>query len=283
MTEKSKTTKQIRAIERIIKFQVDDGIESLSIAGKEVLADVAIDKQGNVTLYLNADGDKINEIQSLVPFVRLATVAGGTDVDKTKTVTLSQDLTQFALEIDSNSNELATLIKSESSIVLDLHGLVQRLLEIAGQLAELEAKNLAQDNRLTAVETKNIEQDNLIAIAQQTAGEHVYYLKNNESLSHRVTIHKYPSNEYDVTFEGVYEGVGITFNVGNNVKTTKGVLLNTIITENFVNGHQIVRSTGATVATSHENMNNFIRFTFTNVTSPVVTLRLKMTGNSTVL
>ena len=37
---KKKTTKQIRAIDRIIKFQIDDGIESLTIAGKEALADL---------------------------------------------------------------------------------------------------------------------------------------------------------------------------------------------------------------------------------------------------
>ena len=34
---KKKTTKEIRAIDRIIKFQIDDGIESLTIEGKEAL------------------------------------------------------------------------------------------------------------------------------------------------------------------------------------------------------------------------------------------------------
>ena len=159
MTKKSKSTKQIRAIDRIIKFQIDDGIESLTISGKEVLADVAIDRQANVTLFLNADPDKINEIQSLVPFVNVQTATGGTETDQTKTVTLSQDLTQFALEIADNSKELASLIKTQSSITLDLGGLVQRLLEIAGKLAELEQKNQEQDGRLTGIEAKDQEQD----------------------------------------------------------------------------------------------------------------------------
>ena len=157
---KKKTTKQIRAIDRIIKFQIDDGIESLTISGKEALADLEIDNKNNVTLYLNADKDKINELKSLVPFINLAIKEEGVDPDKTKSVTLSQDLTQFAIEIADNSKELASLIKSESSIVLDLDGLVKQLLEIAGKLAELEAKNLEQDNRLTAIETKDLEQDN---------------------------------------------------------------------------------------------------------------------------
>ena len=159
MVKKSKSTKQIRAIDRIIKFQIDDGIESLTISGKEVLADVAIDRKGNVTLFLNADPDKINEIQSLIPFVTVKTVTGGKETDKTKTVTLSQDLTQFALEIADNSKELVNLIKTQSSITLDLAGLVQQLLEIAGKLAELEQKNLEQDQRLTAIEAKDQEQD----------------------------------------------------------------------------------------------------------------------------
>lgn len=304
MTKKTKSTKQIRAIDRIIKFQIDDGIESLTISGKEVLADVAIDRQANVTLFLNADPDKINEIQSLVPFVTVQTVAGGTETDKTKTVTLSQDLTQFALEIADNSKELASLIKSQSSIVLDLNGLVQKLLEIAGKLVELEQKNQEQDNRLTAIEENNysqderlnyidvtqkahasklnaienmnVEQNRLITIAQKSAGEHVYYLINNEMSTHRTTIVKYPNNEYDVTFENVWEGLGLTFNVGNNTRTTRGVLLNTIITENMKNGCQIIRSTGSVIQKSYENRDNFIRFTFNNVTSPIVTVRIRM-------
>lgn len=156
---KKKTTKEIRAINRIIKFQIDDGIESLTIGGKEALADLEIDNKNNVTLYLNADKDKINELNSLVPFINLAIKEEGVDPDKTKSVTLSQDLTQFALEIADNSKELASLIKSESSIILDLDGLVQKLLEIAGKLAELEAKDLEQDNRLTVIESKDLEQD----------------------------------------------------------------------------------------------------------------------------
>ena len=157
---KKKTTKEIRAIDRIIKFQIDDGIESITIAGKEALADLEIDNKNNVTLYLNADKDKINELTSLVPFINLSVKEEGVDPDKQKSVTLSQDLTQFALEIADNSTELASLIKSESSIILDLEGLVQKLLEIAGKLAELEAKNLEQDNRLTDIEEKDLEQDN---------------------------------------------------------------------------------------------------------------------------
>ena len=163
---KKKTTKEIRAIDRIIKFQIDDGIESLTIAGKEALADLEIDNKNNVTLYLNADKDKINELHSLVPFINLAIKEEGVDPDKTKYVTLSQDLTQFALEIADNSKELASLIKSESSIILELDGLVQKLLEIAGKLAELETKNLEQDDRLTVIEEKDQEQDDRLSLLE---------------------------------------------------------------------------------------------------------------------
>ena len=182
MVRKSKSTKQVRAIDRIIKFQIDDGIESLTISGKEVLADVSIDSKAHVTLFLNADPDKINEIQSLVPFITIDKVTGGTETDKTKTVTLSQDLTQFSLEIADNSRELAKLIKTQSSIVLDLDGIVQKLLEIAGKLAELERKNQEQDERMTAIEEKNSTQDNRlngINRAQETLAGKVTTLENN--------------------------------------------------------------------------------------------------------
>ena len=163
---KKKTTKEIRAIDRIIKFQIDDGIESLTIEGKKALADLEIDNKNNVTLYLNADKDKINELHSLVPFINLAVNEYWSDPDKQKSVTLSQDLTQFALEIADNSKELASLIKSESSIILDLDGLIQQLLEIAGKMAELEAKDLEQDNRLTDIEAKDLEQDNRLTVIE---------------------------------------------------------------------------------------------------------------------
>ena len=192
MSKKSKSTKEVRAIDSIIKFQIDDGIESLSISGKEVLADVAIDRQANVTLFLNADPDKINEIQSLVPFVTVQTVTGGTETDKTKTVTLSQDLTQFALEIADNSKELASIIKSKSSIKLDLGGLVQKLLEIAGKLAELEQKNQEQDQRLTAIEAKDQEQDNKLATLETEQAEHAskltYLESKNTEQDNRLTV-----------------------------------------------------------------------------------------------
>ena len=164
---KKKTTKEIRAIDRIIKFQIDDGIESLTIKGKEALADLEIDNKNNVTLYLNADKDKINELHSLVPFINLAIKEEGVDPDKQKSVTLSQDLTQFAIEIADNSKELATLIKTQSSIVLDLDGLVQKLLEIAGKLAELERKNQEQDERMTTIEAKDLEQDGRLTTIEE--------------------------------------------------------------------------------------------------------------------
>ena len=177
---KKKTTKEIRAIDRIIKFQMDDGIESLTIAGKEALADLEIDNKNNVTLYLNADKDKINELKSLVPFINLAVNEYWADPDKQKSVTLSQDLTQFALEIADNSKQLASIIKTESSIVLDLDGLVQKLLEIAGKIAELEAKDIEQDGRLTTIEAKDIEQDGRLDEIDVTQEAHAGKLNSLE-------------------------------------------------------------------------------------------------------
>lgn len=208
MTKKSKSTKQIRAIDRIIKFQIDDGIESLTISGKEALADVSIDSKANVTLYLNADKDKINDIQSLVPFVTVQTVTGGTETDKTKTVTLSQDLTQFALEIADNSKELASIIKAKSSIKLDLAGLVQKLLDIAGKLAELEEKNQEQDQRLTAIEAKNQEQDNKLATLETEQAEHASKLATLENNIHHTNENRFMVSNANISITTTHSLIG---------------------------------------------------------------------------
>lgn len=163
---KAKSTKKVRAIDTIIKFQIDDGIESLTISGKDVLADVSMDSKANVTLFMNADPDKINEIKSEIPFVNIETLESGTETDKKKSVTLSQDLTKFALEIADNSKELANIIKSQSSIVVDLAGLTQKLLEISNKLLELENKNIEQDGRLNENDVRNNEQDTKLTMLE---------------------------------------------------------------------------------------------------------------------
>ena len=197
---KKKTTKEIRAIDRIIKFQIDDGIESITIGGKEALADLEIDNKNNVTLYLNADKDKINELHSLVPFINLAVNEYWADPDKQKSVTLSQDLTQFALEIAGNSKELASIIKTESSIVLDLDGLVQQLLEIAGKIAKLEAKDLEQDNRLTEIEEKDQEQDNRLTVIEEKDQEQDDRLTTLESNVQQEQLYNVSTNTVVHTF-----------------------------------------------------------------------------------
>ena len=219
---KKKTTKEIRAIDRIIKFQIDDGIESITIAGKEALADLEIDNKNNVTLYLNADKDKINELHSLVPFINLAIKEEGVDPDKQKSVTLSQDLTQFALEIADNSKELANLIKSESSIILDLDGLVQKLLEITGKLAELEAKNLEQDNRLTEIEAKDLEQDGRLTTIEEKDLEQDGRLTalENSGTDYRTEIITTVAPYYEEPFKEMY--IDGTFDTTHHLITNIG-------------------------------------------------------------
>lgn len=174
---KKKTTKQIRAIDRIIKFQIDDGIESLTIGGKEALADLEIDRNSNVTLYVNADKDKINEMKSLVPFINVAVKETGADPDKSKAVTLSQDLTKFALELSEDSKQLAEIIKAETSLTIDFAQLIERLnnLSTAVDKAErnsaqalakaekVEREQVEQAKALTGIVTEQTEQGNQLA------------------------------------------------------------------------------------------------------------------------
>lgn len=111
----AKTTKKVQGIYSLIKFQRHQGIESLTIEGKEDLADLSQDKHGDTTLILNADKDKVNEIASSVPYLGIAHTTTGTAPNQKKTATVSQDLTQFPL----TGGELVTVDKTAEGLTLN--------------------------------------------------------------------------------------------------------------------------------------------------------------------
>lgn len=93
----AKTTKLVRGIHSWIKFQKHQGVESLSIEGKQALADITHDKNGDTSLILNADADKLNTIHSAIPFISVSEEFSGVDPNQLKTAIISQDLTLFPL------------------------------------------------------------------------------------------------------------------------------------------------------------------------------------------
>lgn len=111
----AKTTKKVQGIHSLIKFQRHQGVESLTIEGKQDLADLSQDKQGDTTLILNADKDKVNEIASSVPYLGIAHTTTGTAPNQKKTATVSQDLTQFPL----SGGELVTVEKTAEGLTLN--------------------------------------------------------------------------------------------------------------------------------------------------------------------
>lgn len=111
----AKTTKKVQGIHSLIKFQRHQGVESLTIEGKESLADLKQDNKGDTSLILNADEDKINEIESTVPYLHAESVLSGGNPDKLRTAIISQDLTQFPL----SGGELVTVTKTTEGLTLD--------------------------------------------------------------------------------------------------------------------------------------------------------------------
>lgn len=111
----AKTTKKVQGIHSLIKFQRHQGVESLTIEGKEELADLKQDSKGDTSLILNADKDKVNEVASAVPYLEIAHTTTGTAPNQTKTATVSQDLTQFPL----TGGELVTVDKSGDTLTLN--------------------------------------------------------------------------------------------------------------------------------------------------------------------
>ncbi len=110
-----KTTKLVRGIHSWIKFQKHQGVESLSIEGKQALADITQDKNGDTSLILNADADKLNTIHSDIPFISVSEEFSGVDPNQLKTATISQDLTLFPL----SGGELVTVTKETDTLTIN--------------------------------------------------------------------------------------------------------------------------------------------------------------------
>lgn len=112
-----KSTKLVRAISSIITFQkrIPQGIQSVTIKGKESLADLELDKNYDMDLKLNADKDKLNGVSSSVPFIQATTTTTGSVPDEQKSVTLAQDLREFPL----TSGGLVTVEKTENALTLN--------------------------------------------------------------------------------------------------------------------------------------------------------------------
>ena len=109
-----KTTKRVRGIHSLIKFQKHQGVESLTIQGKDTLADVSQDKNGDTNLILMADVDKVNSVTSNVPYLGVSHSITGEEPDKNKTANISQDLTQFPI----SGGELVTVTKEPESLTI---------------------------------------------------------------------------------------------------------------------------------------------------------------------
>jgi hypothetical protein len=135
-----KSTKLVRAISSIITFQkrIPQGIQSVTIKGKEALADLELDKNYDMDLKLNADKDKLNGVSSSVPFIQATTSISGSVPDEQKSVSLAQDLREFPL----SSGELVTVEKTENALTLN-DSKVKELVENTKTeiLKKLPAKN----------------------------------------------------------------------------------------------------------------------------------------------
>lgn len=123
---KKKTTKRVRGIHSLIKFQKHQGIESLTIEGKQTLADISQDKNGDATLLLKADSDKVDAVSSNVPYLRVAHTTDGSEPYQEKTAIISQDLTLFPLR----DGKLIKFTKESDSISVNEDALKESISEM---------------------------------------------------------------------------------------------------------------------------------------------------------
>lgn len=121
-----KTTKIIRGIHSWIKFQKHQGIQSLTIKGKESLADLSQDKLGDTDLILNADKDKINSIASAIPFISVSESNEGADPNKQKVASLNYDLTG----LDVVGDDYLTVTKEPKRLAFSSAKLLEKVTEM---------------------------------------------------------------------------------------------------------------------------------------------------------
>ena len=161
LVKSTKTQSKARPIDSIIKFQLDDGIESLTIGGKEALADLSFDKKGNVTLHMNGDKDKIDEIVSLVPFVSVESDV----VNDKHSVTLNLDMREFDLKVEGS--DLVVVKKTNTDITLDLSKVEEKFAEIERKLGEHTEKIKEAEKKID--ENSNKIAENLAKINENKA------------------------------------------------------------------------------------------------------------------
>ena len=123
---KAKTTKLVRGIHSWIKFQKHQGMESLTIEGKQALADVSQDKNRDTNLVLKADRDKVDYVQSNVPYICTSHTQDGTDPYQEKTAIINQDLTLFPLR----DGKLIKFTKESESISVNEDALKESISEM---------------------------------------------------------------------------------------------------------------------------------------------------------
>ena len=111
----AKTTKLVRGIHSLIKFQKHQGIQSLTIGGREDLADLSQDNNGDTIFTMIADQYKINELDSNVPYLIPTHESSTIEEETTKKAVINQDLTLFPL----NDGELVTVTKERESLTIN--------------------------------------------------------------------------------------------------------------------------------------------------------------------
>lgn len=126
----AKTTKIVRGIHSWIKFQRHQGLQSLTIKGKSELADLSQDKNGDTDLILNADKDKVNTVQSAIPFISISEQVSGAQPNQEKSVNLGYDLTKFNLSGD----ELLEISKAETGITLSTSKIIGKVTEMINSI-----------------------------------------------------------------------------------------------------------------------------------------------------
>lgn len=213
-----KTTKHVRGIHSLIKFQKHQGVESLSIEGKQALADLSQDKNGDTTLILNADADKLNTIHSDIPFISVSEEFSGVDPNQLKTATISQDLTLFPL----SGGELVTVTKENNSLTIHDEK-VKEFVNTTLSAKETELKEFVTEQTAGAVGVSPSYVSDEIRKAKEELTVKINELSSGNQNTNAIEIYKrsnyYSGNCAKFKLPEVSTGVSSILNISTNNRT----------------------------------------------------------------
>ena len=168
-----KTTKKVRPIASLQKFNQNETVNTITISGNTALADVSIDRLGNLDLTLHSDPTKLSTITSTTPLL-----------------------------IVSQSDQTATISLSVSDLELLIHQIVEQQLKNIPALAQGGTVGVTGNEPVNGAVTETVNKP----VSETVSGEVEVATKEADGIAEGGTEEKGKGGDTTIETEGDKEG-----------------------------------------------------------------------------